>query len=138
MTSQLMVERTYFKIRLSCRSCGKEAVFYASDLDSEIPCDNDKCLELQPFARENIEEIEFYLASQSPHYKTTATVLVDHEKKELIPGDTGAFYGNQYIPYSQVRREVIDLLRIKGDELTKEHFWKGYTFVEDFSRITTI
>jgi hypothetical protein len=51
------------EIRLSCRACGKETVFYASDLDSEIPCDNDKCLELQPFARENIEEIEFYLVS---------------------------------------------------------------------------
>lgn len=138
MTGQLMVEKADFKIRKSCRSCGKETVFYSTDLNSEIPCDNDKCLELQPFERENIEEIEFYLVSQSPQYEITATVLVDHEKKEFIPGDTGAFYGNQYIPFSQVRREVIDLLRTRGIELTKEHFWKGYTFVEDFSRITTI
>lgn len=138
MNTQLRVERIQFKVRLSCRSCGKEILFYASNLDSEIPCDDDKCLELQPFKRENIEEIQFGIVSQSPHYEITARFLVDHEKKEFIPGDTGAFYGSQYLPSSQVRYDVINVLRTMGNGLTKERFWKGYIFLEDFSRITTI
>ena len=138
MNSQPEIERVEFKIKHNCRLCGEEIVFYASDPDSEIVCNNDNCLESQPFERKNIEEIQFDIVSQSPFYRITVKLLVDHAKQEFVPGDTGALYGNQFLSFLQVKKDVIKFLRAKGNKLTEEDFWRGYTFIEDFSRIKTI
>lgn len=138
MHDSARIKRVQFKVGLNCRLCNKEFEDYVSDPTKEAICTQNNCFESQPFDFNNIKEIHFDIESSSPFYSITAVLIVDHEKKSFIPGDTGAFYGSQYLDIRIVKSEIKELLRKKGSELEEEDFWKGYTFVDDFSRIKTI
>ncbi len=135
MGNRLETERIQYKIKLNCKSCGKEIISWASDLDSEIHCNNDSCRNSQSFEREDIEEVHFDTISRSPYYTVTVILLVDHRKQEFIPGGREASYGEHNVDFQQRRDDIIKFLRTNGNELSEEDTWRGYKFIDDFSRI---
>jgi len=132
MNETLEIEKIEYSGKIYCKKCNKEFPFDVISPEENINCHY--CNEYQTFKREDIERIRYYLISQTPAYSTSTTIFIDHLKKELIPEEIGAIYKDPG-DFNKIERDVIELLKEKGKQLTKEDFWRGYTFIEDFGGI---
>lgn len=120
--------------KLKCRSCGKEYEFCSADPADRVSCNHCNSRRVTTFQREDIEQILIYLESSIPRYSVTVHLLLDHHKKEIIPGRMGAVFRNVNSP--KVEKDIIEFLRNNSHEITNKDFWRGYRFIEDFSRIS--
>ncbi len=93
-----------------------------------------ECNESQLYGRENNREINIVIESLDPHCEIEALLSIDHETKSFIPKHIGPFLdceSYRILPFDIAK----EFLRKRGKELGEEDFWKGYRFVDDFSKI---